>query len=115
MLTTCESANDVPAWMIVATMAMPASGSRSSERCLLMTSSIRNFDVYGSTIPENRLTTISARPMASEPRCSEISSRASAHARDRSYFAILEIYGAARPVHGLVYDWLEAKFAACEF
>src|SRR6185436_14285850 len=60
--------------------------------CLPMMSSIKNFDVHGSTNPDSRLTTINAKPIESDTRCSAISWRASFHARVLSYLAIPEIY-----------------------
>ena len=52
--STCDSENDVIAWTSVAPPAASASGTSSSARCLPMTSSIRYFEVAGSTMPGQR-------------------------------------------------------------
>ena len=75
---TCDSANDVTAW----TTRRGAGRQRQRHQQLgavlaRSTSSIRYFEVAGSTRPASRLTSISARPSASRPRRAQISARAS--------------------------------------
>ncbi len=80
-LTTCDSENDVTAWISVAPATASASGMSRSGRCLPITVSIRYFELPGNTNPASRLTTMSDSPMTSDCRCSAISSRASRQAR----------------------------------
>src|SRR5687767_12843445 len=77
---TCESVNEVTACTTVAPPATSAMVASRSARCLPMTSSIRYFELAGSTSPASRLTSISVMPSASRDRCAQISSRASRHA-----------------------------------
>jgi hypothetical protein len=79
-LMTCEFANDVIAWMIVAPAHASATGQRRSGRFLPMTWSMRNCVLRGSTKPATRLISISTNPIASELRCRYMSTFASAHA-----------------------------------
>ena len=79
---TCDSANDVTAWMKVAAPAASARGISRSARCLPITSSIRYLDVAGRTSPETRLTSINAMPRPSRPRRAQMSALASCQAAD---------------------------------
>ncbi len=84
--STCDNANDVTAWTMVAAPAANASGMSRSARPLPMTSSIRYLDVAGRTRPTTRLTSINARPSASRPLRARISARASRHAASAESF-----------------------------
>ena len=80
--------------MTVARAAAPRAAS--AEAVLADDLVDQNFGRRGKHKPESRLTTINANPMASDPRCSAISSRASFQARVLSYLAIPQIYGGER-------------------
>src|SRR6202007_128279 len=75
--SSCVRANEVIPWITVASNTISTSLYSPSGWCLLMTSSIRNLVEAGSTNPETRLTTISARPAINNPRRGRISSQTS--------------------------------------
>ena len=76
----CELANDVAASTTVAAPAAIASFGSRSQFCWPTTSSIRYFDVRGSTSPASRLTTMITIPSASRWRCVQTRARASSQA-----------------------------------
>ena len=103
--STCDSAKDVMAWTTVAAPAASASGSSISARRFPITSSMRNFEVAGSTSPDSRLTSISARPSVSRPRRAQMSALASFHAADVSAFFFFFFSGVSATVP-LACRWL---------
>lgn len=77
---TWESVNELAACSSVATPTAIAIGVSRSRRCFPRTSSMMYLVEPGSTRPAKRLTSIRARPIASERRWAHISFRVSAHA-----------------------------------
>lgn len=86
--STWERAKEVAASISVAAPAARASRGSRSWRCLMITSSIRNFEHAGRTSPATRLMSMRSRPRARRERCSEISRRASPHASDHRIFLL---------------------------
>src|SRR5262245_23354857 len=77
---TCELANAVPASTSVAAPVASASVGSRSQLPFVMTSSIKNFVVVGSTRPDSRLMSMRKRPRERRARCFQTSARASSQA-----------------------------------
>jgi hypothetical protein len=80
------SANEVTAEMFVAPPPTNAMGTSRSVRSFVMTSSTSHLEDSGSTIPDNRLTSMSASPTPRRRRWAQISACASRHAVERVTF-----------------------------